>query len=223
MTHDHNAQPSRPPNDQNPADARAERFWDGRAGAYDDADGQADPTLLADIARHLRPEDRLLDLGCATGTYTLAVAGQVAAAHGRDLSAEMIALARQKAAAQAVRNVTFSAGALAEAGFESHSFDVVLALNLLHLLPDAPQTVAQIAALLRPGGRLISETPCLGQKRSLVGLFMRGLSKVGVVPHLSALSSADVDALVAEAGLRPSAAHLRSGQIPSYFLVATKA
>ncbi len=203
---------------------KATKFWDGRAASYDgaDDDGQADPTMLGDIQRHLRPGDRLLDFGCATGTYTLAVAGSVAAVEGRDLSGKMIAIAQQKAAAQGVANAHFSAGPLDQAGYEAGSFDVVLALNVLHLLPDAAGTLAQLSALLSPGGRLITETPCLGQKRSLIGLFMRGLSKVGIVPHLNALSSADIDALVAGAGLQQTEAELRPGRIGSYFLVATK-
>lgn len=206
--------------------SKAERFWDGRAASYDSDTGedgaQADPTLLGDIQPYLRPGDRLLDFGCATGTYTLAVATNVAAVEGRDISTEMIAIARQKAATQGVANAHFSAGPLDEAGYEAGSFDVVLALNVIHLLPDAAGTVAQLSALLSPGGRLITETPCLGQKRSVMGLFLRGLSKIGIVPHLSALSSADIDALVLAAGLRPTTAELRDGSVGSYFLVATR-
>lgn len=228
MSHDHDhdpqpSQPSQPGNGTDPDNARAQRFWDGRAAAYDnDDDGQADPTLLGDIQRYLRPADHVLDLGCATGTYTLAVAPSVAVVEGRDLSSKMIALAQEKAAAQGVANARFAAGSLAEARYPERTFDVVLALNVLHLLPDAAETVGRIAAVLKPGGRLISETPCLGQKRTLVGLFLRGLSKVGVVPDLHALSSADIDALMAGAGLHQTEARLRPGAAPSYFLVATK-
>ncbi len=206
--------------------SKARKFWDNRAASYDEGTsedgGQADPTMLGDIQRHLRPSDRLLDFGCATGSYSVAVAGSVAAVEGRDLSSEMIAIARQKAAAAGVENVSFSAGLLEEAGYGDGSFDVVLALNVIHLLPDGAGTVAQLAALLRPGGRLITETPCLGQKRSMIGLFMRGLSKVGIVPHLNALSSNDIDALVAGAGLQQTEAELRPGSVGSYFLVASK-
>lgn len=204
---------------------KAERFWDGRAAAYDDADdsGQADETLLGDIRQHLRPEDGVLDVGCATGTYTLAIAGDVAQVTGIDISSQMIDLARQKAAAQGASNVTFRQATLADDAYDEATFDVVLALNVLHLVPSAAEAVARAGALLKPGGRLITETPCLGQKRSLLGLFLRGLSRIGLVPHLSAMSSHDLDALVAGAGLQRTAAELRPGTVNSYFLVATKA
>ncbi len=205
--------------------SKAERFWDGRADSFDgDGEGpaEADPRVLAAVIPHLKATDTVLDFGCATGTWSVALAGSVREVHGLDISDKMIEIARAKAAAQHVDNVRFGQGSTLDAQLTDQSFDVVLALNVLHLLPDAPQTMERLYGLLKPGGRFISETPCLGQSRSVMALFMRGVSKTGIVPHLGVLSSVDVEKLITKAGLNIIQTDIQSGSSANFFAVAEK-
>jgi glycine/sarcosine N-methyltransferase len=102
---------------------------------------------------------RVLDAACGTGRHALALAGQGYAVVGADVSAEMVARARQNAAAadQAVRFVAAGFGELAPAA--GGAFDALLCLgnSLPHALTAAElaQTLADFAAVLRPGGRLL--------------------------------------------------------------------
>jgi 2-polyprenyl-3-methyl-5-hydroxy-6-metoxy-1,4-benzoquinol methylase len=157
--------------------------------------------MLAAIKRHLRADDTLLDFGCATGTWSLAVAGDVREVQGLDVSGKMIEAAQNKAAKHPARNVRFRQGSLFDPVYNAVSVDVIMSLSVLHLLDDLPGMMDRMSRLLTPSGRLISNTPCLGQKRSLLSLLMRGIRKTGIVPHLNLLSSRDIEQLVTDAGL----------------------
>jgi ubiquinone/menaquinone biosynthesis C-methylase UbiE len=69
-----------------------------RIGTHYDATRRADPSLVARVIDHLRPEPcRIyLDIACGTGNYTVAVAQNGIGMHGIDQSSRMIATARRK-------------------------------------------------------------------------------------------------------------------------------
>lgn len=103
---------------------------------------------------------RVLDAACGTGMHAIALAQKGYQAAGADLSAGMIARARENAASMGV-NVQFETagfGWLAQA-FGPHSFDALLCLgnSLPHLLSarDLALALSDFAACLRPGGILI--------------------------------------------------------------------
>jgi len=78
-----------------------------------------------------------------------------------DISPEMIAIGNERKEKQGVSNIDFSVQVASKPQFENEQFDVVLALNLLHLVDDLDKTITQAHQLLKPGGLFISKTPCL--------------------------------------------------------------
>ena len=115
------------------------RFWDRSAKKYASAPIKDIPAYEYTLDRtrsYLMPTDRVLELGCGTGSTGLLLAGAAAQYHGTDISPEMIRIARDKAAAEAVDNITFTAATAQEGMVAAGPVDVVLALNLLHLLRD---------------------------------------------------------------------------------------
>ena len=117
--------------------------------------------------------DRVLDVGCGDGHLTHEMAGMVPAgcAVGVDPSKRMIATAH-------------SAGAPTEAGpwfvvadarrlpFGEH-FDVIVSFNALHWVPEQRQALQQIASVLRPGGRVLIQVVCAGDRLSLEAVAMQ--------------------------------------------------
>jgi SAM-dependent methyltransferase len=208
----------------------AARFWDGAAARYARAsvrDPAAYAETLARVRAHLSPGDRVLELGCGTGLTALALAPSVAAYDGRDVSGAMLAIARERLAAGAPASLRFAPG---DAGgpVEGGPFDVVLAFNLLHLLPDLDRALAHIHAALLPGGRFISKTPCLAGRglslkyRALLAALPL-IQRIGKAPGFVArLATDDLEARVAAAGFAIAESADLPAMPPSRLIVARR-
>ena len=145
--------------------ARSMKFWDRIAERYAKkpiGDEAAYQKKLAVAREYFRPDMQVLEFGCGTGSTAIAHAPYVAHIRATDISEKMIEIAKGKAAAAVVENVTFEALAVEDIGVAHESVDSVLALNLLHLLEDKEAVVAKIHDTLGAGGIFVSNTVCLG-------------------------------------------------------------
>ncbi|MFN8523287.1 MAG: class I SAM-dependent methyltransferase [Chloroflexota bacterium] len=96
---------------------------------------------------------RVLDLGCGTGRHSLWLAAGGAHVTGVDLSEGMLAEARIKPGAAAIR---FLAHDLSQpVPFASGSFDLVVSGLVLEHLAELTTTFAEAARVLVPGGRSV--------------------------------------------------------------------
>lgn len=141
-------------------------FWDRIAEKYAKSDIRDEAAYRASLARslsYLKPTDRVLELGCGTGTTAVELASSGAKIVASDLSQEMLAIGRTRAKAAGVENIEFHHGSVEEA--PAGQFDVVMAHNLLHLLPDLNAALEAIAQRLPKDALFISKTPCLGEAR----------------------------------------------------------
>ncbi|MBW1879726.1 MAG: methyltransferase domain-containing protein [Deltaproteobacteria bacterium] len=107
----------------------------------------------------LESGQRVLDVGCGTGTLAVAAAevvGTEGSVHGIDPAPEMIARARAKAE-KAAASVAFEVGVIEALAFPDQSMDVVLSSLMFHHLTDQlkPLGLAEIRRVLAPGGRLV--------------------------------------------------------------------
>jgi trans-aconitate methyltransferase len=98
-----------------------------------------------------RPGEAILDLGCGTGELATAIAARGARVVGLDSSAEMIAVARERA--PALDWLIGDGEALAFDG----AFDAVFSNAALHWMTRAEAAARGIARALKPGGRLVAE------------------------------------------------------------------
>ena len=104
----------------------------------------------------LRPGERVLDVGCGTGTLAIRAAGEGSEVIGIDPAAKMVERSRMKAA-EAGSSARFQVGVAENLAFEDESFDVVLCTLVLHHLPPGMQDdcLKEMARVLRRQGRLI--------------------------------------------------------------------
>ena len=120
----------------------------------------------ADLAR-IQPGEKVLDVGCGTGTLAMDIAPRVGAGGrvvGIDPGEQQIARARSKAARRSL-SIDFKVGVIEHLDFPDQTFDVVLSTIMMHHLSDTlkRQGLAEIARVLRspdpatgkPGGRLV--------------------------------------------------------------------
>jgi ubiquinone/menaquinone biosynthesis C-methylase UbiE len=103
--------------------------------------------------------ESVLDVGCGTGTLALEAArrvGRVGRVAGVDPGKEQIARARAKAARRSAP-IEFQIGVIEQLPLPDQTFDVVLSTLMMHHLsaPLKRQGLAEIARVLKPGGRLV--------------------------------------------------------------------
>ncbi len=102
--------------------------------------------------------DRLIDIGCGTGVLleqVLARWPSVRAA-GTDLSGQMLAIAQRRLGDR----IPLVRSDVDYLPFATHSFDVAVSSSSLHYWPDPRRALAEIARVLRPGGRLVLTDWC---------------------------------------------------------------
>ena len=106
------------------------------------------------LVAHLRPGQRLLDVGCGPGTLTVDLARAVAPGEviGVDVAPQVLDEARAHAAETGVTNARFLPGDFREAALERRSFDVVHAHQVLQHLRDPVGALAAMGDLAVASG-----------------------------------------------------------------------
>ena len=126
---------------------------DGPQSAADLSMGCGNPHAMAD----LHPGETVLDLGSGGGLDVILSAkrvGPTGKAYGVDFLEEMLAVARKNAAEADVDNVEFLHGMIEDLPLDDDSVDVVISNCVINLAPDKSPVFAEIARVLRPGGRI---------------------------------------------------------------------
>ena len=204
------------------------RFWDRTSRKYAKAAiaDQAGYERTLDRTRALLgPDDRVLELGCGTGTTALRLAGDVQSYCATDISAEMIAIAENKRPASPVPSPVFRTATAEALAPEDGQFDAVLAFNYLHLVRDLPDTLRRIHALLATEGLFISKTPCLGDMNPLIRLaLLPAMRAIGMAPYVSVFQAPELSQLISAAGFDISATenHATKGNNTRPYIVARK-
>jgi ubiquinone/menaquinone biosynthesis C-methylase UbiE len=143
--------------------ARAARTYTAAADHYLlPALGFWDRWGAATVARlSLSPGDVVLDLCCGAGASALPAAravGPTGNVLGLDLAEPLLTLARERAAALGLTNVSFRECDATATGLESCSFHAVVCVFGVFFAADMPAFVAEMWRLVRPGGSLAVTT-----------------------------------------------------------------
>ena len=199
-------------------------FWDRVAPRYSKqpiADPETYGRKLAATQALMRPDMEVLEFGCGTGSTALAHAPHVGHIVATDVSAAMVDIGREKAAEAGIDNVSFKQAGVEDFEAPDGSFDMVLALNLLHLLPDRTAALAKVHRLLRPGGIFVSSTVCLSDRMWFLRPVIPIMQWLGKAPHVNFLRADEVMQEVTDAGFTASD-HWTHGRANSLFLLAAK-
>src|SRR6478736_5001893 len=136
--------------------------WDGPAGdawvareAFQN-DALAAHTDALFAAADVRPDDRMLDVGCGTGDTTRAAALRAVDgdALGVDLSRAMLARAAERAASEGLHNVTFEQADAQVHAFADAAYDLVISRFGVMFFADPVAAFANLARATASGGRL---------------------------------------------------------------------
>ncbi len=115
-----------------------------------------------------------LDVGSGPGNVTASLAraaGRDGLALGVDISEPMLARA---VSAEAGHNVGFLRADAQHLPFRDETFDAVVSLAVLQLIPSPTTTVSEMVRVLRPGGRIAVMVPTAGRGGQLLRLLPNG-------------------------------------------------
>jgi len=203
----------------------AAKFWDRIAQRYSNnpvADEATYQKKLRITREYLSPEMEVLEFGCGTGSTAITHAPHVKHIRAIDISAKMLEIARGKAAAQGVENVSFEHCTLDELQLPAQSVDVVLGLSILHLLEDHDAAIARVHALLKPGGVFVSSTACIADAMKFFKYIAPIGRALGLLPLLEIFGVDDLVASLTAAGFTIEQ-QWQPGKRKGVFIVAKKA
>ena len=129
---------------------KSESMWDRLANNWDTPGvslGQNDIRIIEKTKKYLNASDIVLDYGCATGSIAIEIAGNVKEAYGIDISSKMIDIARRKADERKIKNIDFTHATIFDERLKEESFDLILALSILHLVEDSTQVMDRISVV----------------------------------------------------------------------------
>lgn len=116
------------------------------------------PGRLAWFDRHVEWRDaRVLDLGCAGGFLSEALARRGARVTGLDPAERAIEAARTHAAAAGL-GIRYEIGSGEEMPFADGAFDAVACVDVLEHVRDLDAVLGEVRRVLRPGGRFLYDT-----------------------------------------------------------------
>lgn len=183
--------------------AELSAFWDRLAEKYAAqpiADEAAYRTKLERTQAHLTPDMELFEFGCGTGGTAIAHAPHVRHIRAVDFSASMLDMARERAGKAGIDNITFEQGDITTIALPPAGYDMVLGLSILHLLKDRQAAMARVYDGLKPGGRFVSSTACIGDTMKWFGLLAPLGRAFGLLPMLNIMTHSQLRADLTRAG-----------------------
>lgn len=204
------------------------KFWDRVAKKY-----AADPVPDEEVYKkkltitqtYFNDDSQVFEFGCGTGTTAIHHAPLVRRILATDISASMLEIARQKAEQENLSNIEFKNANIEDLDIEPSSFDVVLALSILHLLEDKNEVIEQVFSMLKPGGVFVSSTVCIAdivKFHKLLSWFGPLGRALGLLPFISIFTSDNLKSALVKAGFEIEKVWQPTGKSKAIFIVAKK-
>ena len=134
---------------------KSQEFFSSSAGQWDRLRDElfGDRFHLAALAAFADPDWVVGDLGCGTGQVSAALAPFVARVVAVDASAAMLQAARKRL--HGFDNVDLRRGELEALPIDDGRLDAATLMLVLHHVPEPARALAEVARVLKPGGRVI--------------------------------------------------------------------
>ncbi|WP_028878036.1 class I SAM-dependent DNA methyltransferase [Terasakiella pusilla] len=200
------------------------KIWDRFAKKYAErkiSNEDAFQKKVTQTQAYLTPESQIFEFGCGTGT--IACLHSPCAKHilATDISAKMLEIAKQRAEAKDLTNITFQQGEILDFSHQLNQYDMVLAHSLLHLLGDRTSAISAAFQMLKPGGVFVSSTICLNHIALWVKTLLNLGRLLGLLPHIHFISPEVILEEIKQAGFEIDVSHHPSARA-GLFIIARK-
>jgi ubiquinone/menaquinone biosynthesis C-methylase UbiE len=195
-------------------------FWERNAARYDRSMillGGPMPRMLERVEAEVRGASSVLEVAAGTGLVTLVLARSAGRVLATDYAPAMVEQLRRRVESERLANVTCRVADLYRLDLPPSSFDVVVAANVLHLVPDLDGALAALKRLLRPGGKLVAPTYAHDQT-FMSRLVSRVLGAAARFPGQRRFTHATLGAALERAGYSVFAAEVVPGLVPIAFV-----
>jgi phosphatidylethanolamine/phosphatidyl-N-methylethanolamine N-methyltransferase len=192
-------------------------FWERKAPQYDRVAkgllGRPLPRVLELTASGVSGAGNVLEVAAGTGLMTAAIAPRVRQVVATDYADNMLAILRERMKGVGISNVEAVHRDIYALGYPSDSFDVVVAANVLHLVPHLERALDALCQVLRPGGKLITPT-FVHDETILARVLSRLFATLLGQPMHRRFTAASLRQALEQRGLRVTRAETISGPIP---------
>jgi ubiquinone/menaquinone biosynthesis C-methylase UbiE len=205
------------------SESRARSYWERNAKRYDASlriTVRSLPRMLEELKGRVAGASRILEVAAGTGLVTEALSQVAEEVVAVDYAFAMVERLKARVEQAGLKNVECHEANLYALAFEPASFDVVVACNVLHLLPDLPKAYEAMLRMLKPSGRLIVPTVC--QRETWVARVTTRLLMLTGIPLQRRFTVASLRASLQEAGLCVVHEKVFAGLMPLAYVEATR-
>ncbi|MDH3645442.1 MAG: class I SAM-dependent methyltransferase [Gammaproteobacteria bacterium] len=189
-------------------------YWERHARNYDASMrllGGPLPRML-ELASAAVRDKQVLEVAAGTGIVTTAIAQTASNIVATDYAAAMVKKLEHRVRDARLANVRCEQADIYELRFAPDTFDVVVAANVLHLVPDLGRAIASIQRVLKPAGLLVAPTFCHDETKT-AWLLSQLIALSGFPGHRRFTARSLTDTLQHQ-GLRIQRSETLSGLIP---------
>lgn len=199
------------------------RFWNSFANKYDKFITKYVNITYTRIIQLIEPELstdlEVLEVGTGTGIISLSIANKVKNIVAIDFAPEMIKIAKIKLEESNIDNIEFKVNPATNIEYQNKSFDLIVASNVFHLLPEPEKALHEIIRLLNNNGKVILPTYCHGQ--NLKTRFISAITSITGFKATNKWSLREYRKFIESNGLKIKTEEIIRDKIPLSFIVAS--
>ena len=135
-------------------------FWDRVSKGYDIfmkiRNNKGNKEICKEVVQRIETKDSVLECACGTGIISEAVGPRCKTLLATDLSKGMLERTRKKC--RKFPNVCIESADILKLPYKDHTFDKVIAANVIHLLEDPAAALKELERVCKKGGKIILPT-----------------------------------------------------------------